>query len=74
MVILETQDGTLSERVDSLILAFKGVEPLRATTTPHEAIRELIARSEGLERAVREIAREVEELAIVVGRHESDWE
>ena len=74
MGIVETPAGTLSERVDSLILAFKGLEPLRATTTPHETIRELIARSEGLERAVREIAREVEELATVVARHAPDWE
>jgi len=53
---------TLSERVDDLIRAHKIVQPLLATTTPPEAIRELIARSEGLEKAVREIALEVEEL------------
>lgn len=54
---------TLSERVDDLIRQHRVVEPLLATTTTHEAIQELIARSEGLEKAVREIALEVEELA-----------
>jgi hypothetical protein len=54
---------TLSERVDDLIRAHRVVDPLLATTTTHEAIQELIARSEGLTKAVREIALEVEELS-----------
>jgi hypothetical protein len=54
---------TLGERVDNLIRSHKGSQPLLAITTPHEKIRELIGRSEGLEKAVREIALEVDELA-----------
>jgi hypothetical protein len=52
---------SLSERVEELIGAHK--HPLLSSTGEHVAIRELIARSEGLEKAVREIAQEVEELA-----------
>jgi hypothetical protein len=52
---------TLCERVDKLIAAPK--RPLLSTFGPHAAIRELVSRNKGLERAVREIAREVEELA-----------
>jgi hypothetical protein len=53
---------TLSERIDDLIREYRVVEPLLATTTTPEAIRELIARTVGLEKAVREIAHEIEEL------------
>ena len=63
MGTLETEYETLYNRVDSLICSHKGAQPLLATTTT-ETIRELIARSEGLEQAVREIALEVEELAV----------
>jgi hypothetical protein len=52
---------TLSARVDELIGAQKG--QLLSTTGDHAAIQELISRYKGLERAIREIAREVEELA-----------
>ena len=52
---------TLSARVDELIAAHKS--PLLATSGPDAAIRELVARSEAHEKALREIAREVEELA-----------
>jgi hypothetical protein len=52
---------TLYERVDKLIEAHKG--PLLSTTGDHAAIKELIARTKGLEQAIREIAREVTELA-----------
>ena len=69
MGTIETQYETLSDRVDNLIRSHKCVQPLLATTTTHETIRELIARSEGLEKAVREIAREVEGL---VAAHERD--
>jgi hypothetical protein len=54
---------TLSERVNDLIRTHRVVQPLLATTPMQEAIGELIARSEGLEKAVREIALEVDELA-----------
>jgi hypothetical protein len=59
---------TLSERVDNLIRAHRVVQPLLATTATPEAIRELIARSEALEKAVREIAVEVEVLAAAYDR------
>jgi hypothetical protein len=52
---------TLSARVDELIAAHKG--RLLSTTGTHGAITEVISRVEGLEEAIREIAREVEELA-----------
>jgi hypothetical protein len=52
---------TLYERVDELIGAHK--HPLLSTTGTHAALDELIARVEGHEEAIREIAREVEELA-----------
>ena len=63
METLEDDYGTLSERVDGLIRAAHRAEPLLMTTTRAETIQELIARTEGLERAVREIAREVEGLS-----------
>jgi len=52
---------TLCQRVDELIGAHK--HPLLSTTGTHAAIKELIARNEGLEKAIREIARDVQELA-----------
>ncbi len=69
MGTLETQYETLSERVDNLIRLHRAEQPLLATTTTYESIRELIARCEGLELAIREIAREVEGLAAA---HERD--
>jgi CTP:molybdopterin cytidylyltransferase MocA len=61
---MRTLDATLCERVDALIRSHKGsgAQPLLATTDTHSAIHELIARSEGLERAVREIALDVQRL------------
>jgi len=61
---MESLDA-LYERVDNLIRSHKGsgAQPLLATTDTHAAIHELITRSEGLEKAVREIALEVEKLA-----------
>ena len=53
---------TLSERIDKLI-GRPHKRPFLSSTGDHAAISELIARNRGLERAVREIAREVEELA-----------
>jgi predicted sugar kinase len=52
---------TLCERVDELIAAHKG--QLLSTTGTDAAITELIARSEGLEKAIREIAIEVGQVA-----------
>ncbi len=60
---METLNQTLFERVDEVIRAHKGGEPLLSTTGSHVAIGELIARTEGLEKAIREIAMEVQELA-----------
>jgi hypothetical protein len=52
---------TLYERVEELLAAHEG--PFLSTTGTHTAIKELIARSDRHEQAIREIAREVEELA-----------
>jgi hypothetical protein len=52
---------TLYERVDELLVVHK--HPLLSTTGTEGAITEVVARIEGLEEAIREIAREVEELA-----------
>jgi hypothetical protein len=62
---MEGVHETLYERVDELIGGHKG--PLLSTTGTHAAIRELIARSEGLEKAIREIAVDVQELAAAQG-------
>ena len=61
---METLDVPLYERVDNIICSHKGsgAQPLLATTHTHAAIHELIARSEGIEKAVREIALEVQRL------------
>jgi len=61
---METQDTTLYGRVDDILCSHKGSEarPLLATTSTHTAIHELIARTVGLEKAVREIALEVQKL------------
>ena len=58
---LETLTDTLIERVDRIVQA--GKEPLLSTTPSSVAIRELAARNEALEHAVREIALEVQKLA-----------
>ena len=60
-VPLETLTDTLVERVDRLVQA--GKEPLLSTTPTSVAIRELAARSDALERAVREIALEVQKFS-----------
>jgi predicted sugar kinase len=60
---METVYDTLYERVDELIRSHKGVHPVLSTTAIHVVIAELVARSEGLEQAIREIALEVQELA-----------
>jgi hypothetical protein len=58
---LETLTSTLMERVGGMVEA--GKEPLLATTPTSVAIRELAARTEALENAVREIALEVHKRA-----------
>ena len=60
---METLTETLIERVDKLIEAQKGDRPLLATTATSVAIGELAARSDGLEKAIREIAVEVQKLS-----------
>lgn len=60
---METLAETLLERVDELIEAHKGHQPLLSTTATSVAIAELASRSEGLEKAVREIALEVQKLS-----------
>jgi predicted sugar kinase len=52
-------DETLSDRVDELIRAHTG-QPLLSTTGSQTALAELAARVEGLEKAVREIALEIQ--------------
>jgi hypothetical protein len=56
----ETLPDTLIERVDELVQASK--QPIHSTTSTTEAIGELAARTEALEKAVREIALEVQKL------------
>ncbi len=58
---LETLTDTLTERVDRLVHA--GKEPLLSTTPTSLAIRELVARTESLENAMREIALDVQKLS-----------
>ena len=58
---MEGLDETLCARVDAVIRAHKS--QLLSTTGPQAAIGELVTRSEGLEKALREIALEVQKLA-----------
>jgi hypothetical protein len=51
---------SLVERVEELIGLHKGPEPLRVTMGTQAAIGELIALTEGLEKAILEIALEVQ--------------
>ena len=59
---METLDQALRERVDELIGSRNDRQPLLSTTGTQVAIAELIARSDRLERAITELAREVEAL------------
>jgi len=54
-------EGTLYQRVNELIRAHKG-EKLLSVTATSVAIDELATRTAGLEKAIREIALEVEKL------------
>jgi hypothetical protein len=58
----ERLEATLYERVDELIRSHKG-ERLLSTTGSRGSIEELAARIEGLEKAIREIALDVQKLA-----------
>jgi hypothetical protein len=64
---METLTDTLMERVNNLVHARdappKWGNPLLSTTPTSLAVRELAARTEALENAVREIAVEVEKLS-----------
>ena len=59
---MEALDVTLYQRVEELIDSHK-VEELRSTTSSRVLISELAVRSEGLEKAIREIALEVQRLS-----------
>jgi hypothetical protein len=57
----EDLTGTLLERVDKLVQDNK--QPLLSTTPMSDAVGELVERTEALEKAVREIALEVQKLS-----------
>jgi hypothetical protein len=58
----ETLEATLYERVEELIRSHTGRQ-LLSTTGSRGSIEELAARVEGLEQAIREIARDVQKVA-----------
>ena len=60
---VETLTETLLERVNKLIEAQQGHEPLLSTTPTPVAIGKLAAQSQGFEQALREIAVEVQKLS-----------
>jgi predicted sugar kinase len=60
---MDTVYATLYERVDELIRSHKDEHSVLSTAGTQVAIAELVARSEGLEQALREIALEVERLS-----------
>lgn len=59
---MEVLDETLYARVDDLIRSHQRLQ-LLSTTGSRRAIAELVARSEGHDEALREIALEVQKLA-----------
>jgi predicted sugar kinase len=59
--LVEALADTLTERVDKLVQA--GKEPVLSTTPVSLAVEQLVARTEALEMAVREIALEVQKLS-----------
>lgn len=63
---MEVLDETLYARVDELIRSHKR-QQLLSTSGSRVSIAELAARSEGHEKALREIALEVQKLAAVQG-------
>jgi hypothetical protein len=60
---METLDEALRARIDELAGSDKGRRPILSTTGTQDAIAELIARSERLERIVGELSLEIEALA-----------
>ena len=70
---MESLTETLSERVDKLIEAQKGSEPLLTVTPAPVVISELLRRCEGLEHALRAIAADMERVLrdLAAGRHEA---
>jgi hypothetical protein len=66
MALLQQDSGsdveaTLSQRIDGLLRSYED-SPLLSTTGTQAAIAELAARTRGLERAMREIALELQRL------------
>ena len=59
---MEALDVSLYQRVEELIDSHK-IEELRSTTGSRTLISELASRTEGLEKAIREIALEVQKLS-----------
>ena len=59
---MESLDEALRERVDELTGSSKARQPLLSTTGTQAAIAELIARSDRLEKALGEMALQVETL------------
>ena len=60
---MDTLDDALRERIDDLTGSGKARQVLLSTTGTQAAIAELIARSDRLERVIRELTLEVEALA-----------
>ena len=60
---MESMEGALHDRVDELMRSFEGGEPVLSTIGTRALVEVLVARTEGLERAVRELAFEIEKLA-----------
>lgn len=60
---METLTETLSGRVEKLIKAQKGDEPLNSATPLPVVVSELARRCKGLEHALREIAADVDRLS-----------
>ena len=57
----EIHDTSLCARVERLIRSHKGERPLLHSASMHTVIAELIARNEGLEKAIRELTREIQD-------------
>lgn len=58
---MEGLSGTLAEHVEELLRSCRGKE-IQTTTGTQAAVEELIVRSDGLERIIRELAAELERL------------
>ena len=62
-VLYQIEDTSLCERVDEVISSHKHESPLLHSASVHVAIAELIGRNDGLEEAIRVLAREIQDLA-----------